>query len=170
MTGWMPNAARTMIDADIRVEDARWTEGRDIGVLIEECLDAAMAEAGAMPEHAEIDILLTDDAAQRVLNRDHRGKDAPTNVLSFPAGEAPLPPGLACPLGDISLAFETVAREATSGGITIEAHLCHLIIHGFLHLLGYDHEDDAEASVMEATETRALMRLGIADPYRPEQV
>ena len=159
-----------MIDADIRVEDARWSKGRDLDVLLQECFTATIAETGEVPPLAEISVLFTDDAAQRILNREHRGKDMPTNVLSFPVDEAPLPPGMPCTLGDISLAYETVESEAQAGAIAFDAHLCHLIIHGFLHLLGYDHEDDAEALVMESTETRALTRLGIADPYRPEQV
>ena len=159
-----------MIDVDIRVDDARWSEGRDLGAVLNDCLRAAMAETSRVPDAADISVLFTDDAAQRTLNHTHRGKDASTNVLSFPVGETTLPPGMPQPLGDISLAFETVESEAQTGGIAFDDHLRHLIIHGFLHLLGYDHDDDAEASVMETTETRALERLGIADPYRPDQV
>lgn len=160
-----------MIDADIRIHDARWGDGdRDIDALVSTGLRAALAEVTNAPDAAEVAILFTDDAMQRQLNRDHRGKDSATNVLSFPAQDTPLPPGIPCPIGDISLAYETVLREAKSGGVSIDAHLCHLIIHGFLHLLGYDHEDDAEALIMEQTETRALARIGIADPYRPQQV
>ncbi len=159
-----------MIEADIRVEDERWSRGRDLDALVAASLEAVMAETTAAPESAELSVLFTDDAAQQILNRTHRGKDSPTNVLSFPVGATPLPPGLPHPLGDMSLAFETVESEAQAGGIAFDAHLHHLIIHGFLHLLGYDHEADAGALAMESTETRALARLGIADPYRPEQV
>lgn len=159
-----------MIDADIRVEDARWDTLGDVAALVSGCLEAVAAEGVAMPDAGEIDILFTDDAAQRLLNRAYRDKDSATNVLSFPAAETPDLPGFSIPLGDISLAYETIAAEAQAGGLGIETHLQHLIIHGFLHLLGYDHETDAQAAVMEMTETRALARLGIADPYRPKQV
>ena len=159
-----------MINADIRVEDARWGSASDLETLVTGCLDAGRAEGARMPDSAEIAVLFTDDAAQRELNREYRGKDSPTNVLSFPAGETPLPPGMPRPLGDISLAYETVVREAGTGAIAVDAHLRHLIIHGLLHLLGYGHENDSDAMIMEQTETRALARLGIADPYRPKQV
>ena len=94
----------------------------------------------------------------RALNRDYRGKDAATNVLSFPQ-PAPL-------LGDIILARETVVREAAEKGVSFEAHLVHLIIHGWLHLQGYDHETEADAARMEAIEIAALARLGIDNPYQ----
>lgn len=159
-----------MISADIRVEDARWGADDDLEVLVAECLDAVHALVVSIPGKAEIAILFTDDGVQRTLNRDHRNRDSSTNVLSFPAGETPLPPEVPCPLGDISLAYETVAQEAEAGSIPFDAHLRHLILHGLLHLLGYDHENDAEALIMEQTETRALARLGIPDPYSPKQV
>jgi probable rRNA maturation factor len=100
-----------------------------------------------------------------VLNRDWRGKDKPTNVLSFPA--MPVTPGGAVPpmLGDIALAFETVAAEAALEGKSFDHHLVHLIVHGLLHLLGHDHEDDVQAEAMEALERAALARLAIPDPY-----
>ena len=108
-------------------------------------------------------ILLTDDAHQRILNRDWRNIDNPTNVLSFPQLE-PFSPvsGL---LGDISLARETLDREAADLGKTFSDHFVHLVVHGFLHLLGYDHIDDDEALQMEGLETQILAALGIADPY-----
>jgi probable rRNA maturation factor len=104
-------------------------------------------------------VLLADDAALRALNRDWRGKDKPTNVLSFPApqgGEM---------LGDIALAAETVAAEAQAQGKPFAAHMAHLLAHGFLHLLGYDHEIEAEAEAMEARERAILVSLGLPDPY-----
>ncbi len=159
-----------MIDADIRVEGDGWGPVSTLEALTAACLEAALAEVAEAPGPGELAVLFTDDAAQRVLNREHRGKDAPTNVLSFPAADSPLPPGVPRPFGDISLARETVEREARAGGIAFEAHLQHLIIHGFLHLLNYDHETDAAAAAMETTETKALARLGIADPYCPKQV
>jgi probable rRNA maturation factor len=103
----------------------------------------------------------------RALNRAWRGKDASTNVLSFPAGamahgEEP------CPLGDVVLAAETVQREAEGQAIPLADHAAHLVVHGMLHLLGFDHERDEEADAMEALETKVLSRLGIADPYEAE--
>ena len=117
--------------------------------------------------NGELAIVLTDDAAIRTLNRDWRGKDAPTNVLSFPAA-APSAPraGDARLLGDIVIAYETTAREAVAEGKPFAHHLAHLAVHGFLHLLGYDHETDAEAEAMEALEIAVLRRLGVPNPYR----
>jgi probable rRNA maturation factor len=116
-----------------------------------------------------VSLVFTDDASVRVLNRDYRGKDKPTNVLSFPAPQ--LVPGRFGPLiGDIVVARETVAAESAADGLTFADHLTHLIVHGFLHLVGYDHETDDEAAVMEGLETSILQQLGIADPYaeRPD--
>ena len=110
--------------------------------------------------------MLTDDSAIRALNRDWRGKDEPTNVLSFPAA-APGKAGRARRmLGDIVIAYETVAREARAEGKPFDHHLAHLAVHGFLHLLGYDHETDARSRAMERLETRDPARLGVPDPYR----
>ncbi len=118
----------------------------------------------AIADDAEVSLVFTDDSSVRMLNRQYRGKDRPTNVLSFPA--APLVPGrLGPPLGDIVLARETIASESEAQGLDFANHLTHLIIHGFLHLLGYDHETDEEAAIMERLETAILGRLGIADPY-----
>jgi probable rRNA maturation factor len=112
---------------------------------------------------AELSLVLTDDAEQRVLNRDWRGIDKATNVLSFPQIE-PFAPvsGL---LGDIILARETLEREAAEQGVSFDDHFTHLVVHGFLHLLGYDHMDDDEALAMEGLETQILASLGVADPY-----
>ena len=113
-------------------------------------------------------ITLGDDERQQRLNRDYRGKDAATNVLAFPAADraGPLPAGAPLLLGDVVLAFETVAREAAEQNKTLGDHLCHLVIHGVLHLLGCDHEGVAEAAAMEAREIELLAALGVADPYR----
>jgi probable rRNA maturation factor len=110
---------------------------------------------------AEISLLFTDDAEIRRLNRDYRGKNQPTNVLSFPQNPA-LSGGL---LGDVVLAAETVASEAALAEKPLEHHVAHLIVHGFLHLLGYHHEGEEEAEMMEALERAALSRMGIPDPY-----
>jgi len=111
----------------------------------------------------ELSIVLTDDAEQRVLNRDWRGIDKSTNVLSFPQIE-PFAP-VSGILGDIILARETLVREAQEQGVSLEDHFTHLVVHGFLHLLGYDHMDDDEALAMEGLETQILASLGVADPY-----
>ena len=114
----------------------------------------------------EATILLTDNAEMRELNRAWRGKDAPTNVLSFPAGDQPAEPA---PLGDVVLAYETIRDETREPGISLADHVSHLVIHGLLHLLGYDHMNDNEAEQMEALERTALATLGIADPYAEQQ-
>jgi probable rRNA maturation factor len=129
---------------------------------------AAAAESGGLSEGGDVSLCLADDAALRALNLRWRGIDKPTNVLSFPAaagrpGEAPM-------LGDIALAYETLAREAEDLGAPLADHYRHLLVHGFLHLIGYDHETDAEAERMEALEAKILARLGAADPYAREVV
>ncbi len=111
-----------------------------------------------------LSILMADDATVRTLNRDWRGKDSPTNVLSFPS-DMPAIPDEPDFLGDIALARETLEREAALDGKTLDDHLRHLVVHGVLHLLGYDHIEKAEAEEMESTETRILAGLGVADPY-----
>jgi probable rRNA maturation factor len=112
-----------------------------------------------------LSILLTDDAEQHDLNRQWRGKYSSTNVLSFPQIE-PFGPVLGI-LGDITLARETLEREAAEQGVTFEAHFTHLVVHGFLHILGHDHLVDDEAETMESLETAILGSLGIEDPYAP---
>jgi probable rRNA maturation factor len=116
----------------------------------------------------EIAVCLADDAMQQQLNRDWRGVDRSTNVLAFPAWEpgAPVAAGAPLLLGDIVLAFETVLHEAEEQDKPLADHLSHLVVHGVLHLLGYDHGTEAEAVAMEALETSILARLGVPDPYR----
>jgi probable rRNA maturation factor len=116
----------------------------------------------------EIGISLVDDAAQRQLNRDWRGIDAATNVLAFPAWDpgAAIPPNAPLLLGDVVLAFDTVMREAAEQGRPLADHLSHLVVHGVLHLLGYDHLAEADATAMETLETAILASLGVPDPYR----
>lgn len=122
----------------------------------------------ALRGRLELGILLTDAAEQRCLNRNHRGVDAPTNVLAFPAWEpaANIPAGAPVLLGDVVLALETVAREASDQGKPIADHFRHLVVHGVLHLLGFDHSTPAEAEAMEALERSILAELGVPDPYR----
>ena len=139
---------------DITVQAKGWA---DCAALAEVAVKAAAAQLEA-PREGELSIVLSDDAQVRVLNRTYRQKDTPTNVLSFPQ-TGPL-------LGDIILARETLAREATEKGASFEAHLTHLIIHGWLHLQGFDHQTEAEAEQMEAVEIAALRTLGIDNPYQ----
>lgn len=126
-------------------------------------LEALKQSKARVKGAAELSILLTDDAEQHALNREWRGKDSSTNVLSFPQIE-PFGPVVGL-LGDITLARETLSREAEEQGVTFEAHFTHLVVHGFLHILGYDHLTDAEALQMESLETQILAVLGIDDPY-----
>lgn len=165
-----PPPEKTSLDLnlDVRAQSRRWHElGKLAGLraLVSEALAAGLAVAPRRPlPGAELSLLLTDDRRIRVVNRDWRGFDKATNVLSFPA--APPERIAASPLlGDIVLAYETVAREAEAEGKTRADHLSHLVIHGLLHLLGEDHETEAQARRMEALEVEALARLGIADPY-----
>ena len=152
---------------DILVEAGDWPPESELRALAEEALGAALAALGGLvpplslatgEEPAELSILFTDDAAIQRLNAQYRGKDKPTNVLSFPQASGPL-------LGDIVLAWETVSREAALAEKLLRAHMAHLIVHGFLHLIGFDHEAEEDAEEMEALERAALRRMGIADPY-----
>lgn len=153
------------MNIEISVDSERWSAVKNAETLVAAAVDAVLAEVpGDDPGNAELSVALVSDDAIRTLNRDYRGKDKATNVLSFPGGESadPAVPRL---LGDVILAFETVAGEAEIQGKPVEHHFSHLVVHGFLHLLGYDHESAKEADTMEAIEVRALARLDIADPY-----
>lgn len=153
---------------DLAVEDARWASAvPDLDALVIRAVEAALT-AGSAPSAGpvEVSVLLTDDAAVRDLNRSWRGRDAPTNVLSFPAAPQPRHAGVALPLGDVVLAYETLVRESEAQSKPLRNHLAHLLVHGTLHCLGHDHETGApEAEAMEALETAALAALGIPDPY-----
>lgn len=145
---------------DVIVEDDAWKQIEGKTRLVELAIAAAGAEiADALP--GVVAVLLTDDAAMAELNSRFRNKPVPTNVLSFPASEH-----AANHLGDIALASGVIVREASARALPLADHLRHLIVHGFLHLQGYDHQSDDEALVMEEIERRALARLGVADPYR----
>ncbi len=150
---------------EVAVESPRWNALADVAETVRRAI-AAAAPAGV--EHAEVSVVLTDDAAIRALNRDWRDRDAPTNVLAFPA--PPALAGTAPLLGDIVIAYETTAREAEAEGKPMRHHLSHLAVHGFLHLLGYDHESHDEAELMERREREILARLGIPDPYAERDV
>ena len=154
------------VEIDLLVEGGDWPPEAELETITHEAVTAAMAETGsAADDGTELSVVFSDDAHIRELNAQWRGKDKPTNVLSFPA----FPPKLGAPLppllGDIVLASETVIREAALEGKEVRHHITHLLIHGFLHLLGYDHESGEEADEMEAVERRALARLAIPDPY-----
>jgi probable rRNA maturation factor len=162
----MPADPNRPIDFDLTVEAGDWPDEATLTALVERSIAAAFVELGPdRPGESELGVVFTDDARIRELNAGWRGKDKATNVLSFPAfpetKSGPLPPLL----GDIVLAAETVASEAALDGKPIENHISHLVVHGLLHLVGYDHEIEAEAEEMEALERRILARLAIPDPY-----
>ena len=159
-----------MIGVETDVSD-NWDSRTDWPALARSAVHAAIA-ASRHPGLAdsEISVTFTSDEEVRALNAKWRGKDKPTNVLSFPmANEAEL--ASAQLLGDIVLAHGVCAREATEKSVEVATHAAHLVVHGTLHLLGYDHETgDAEAEEMEETERRALASIGIADPYHVSEV
>ena len=145
---------------EVVVEDRAWLAAEPHARrLARAAAAAALKHEGAA---GSLVILLSDDARLQALNSRFRGKDTPTNVLSFPAA------GAADALGDVALAFGVCAREAAEQGKSLAAHLQHLATHGVLHLLGYDHEADDEAEAMETKERAILARLGVADPYAPQ--
>jgi probable rRNA maturation factor len=159
------------------IEDARW-EAFGLVALAERAARAALVGARLPVEGFQVSLMGCDDARIAVLNADFRGKPQPTNVLSWPSEErgaefvgevpeAPEPGEVDDPesLGDIAIAFETCAREAEEQGKPMADHVTHLIVHGVLHLLGYDHVEEEDAAVMEALEVRILASLGVSDPY-----
>jgi probable rRNA maturation factor len=152
---------------DLLVEAGDWPQEPELERLCRAAVDATLAETSLRPPvgDAELSILFTDDSHIRGLNAQWRTKDKATNVLSFPAfapnKTGPLPPML----GDIVLAAETVKREAVAEEKPLDHHISHLVVHGLLHLIGYDHEVDEDAEEMEALERRVLARLAIPDPY-----
>lgn len=173
-SGRGPGATSAPVVLDCLVEADGWPPPADLEALAHRVIEAAWAEAppAKSGRGAEVSLVFTDDDRIRRLNAEWRGKDRPTNVLSFPAtmpdvlehhgSDETGPPFL---LGDIVLARQTVSRECEAEGKTFEDHLSHLLVHGFLHLLGHDHETEAEAEAMEALERRILHGLAIADPY-----
>jgi probable rRNA maturation factor len=146
---------------DVVVDTRLWREIPKVRTLVRRTITAAAATLSTTT--AELAIVLTDDSTVRSLNRLWRGIDAATNVLSFPTKAAGGEPRH---LGDIVLAYETIAREASDERKPIAHHVAHLVLHGFLHLLGYDHEQEADAERMEQAERNVLRRLAIPDPYR----
>jgi probable rRNA maturation factor len=143
------------------VEDDRWQEIADIEALVKQAVASVFVN-----KPCSVDVLLSNDEDIRVLNRDFRKKDTPTNVLAFPASLMPVPEGETAHLGDIVLAHETVAREASEQSKPMAHHVTHLIVHASLHLLGHDHDIPEAADKMENDERVILARLGIPDPYQ----
>ncbi len=150
---------------EIEVEDEAWRALPGLEELAAGAVAAALQSFGTPEADIEVTLLFTDDSSMAELNAQWRGKDKPTNVLSFPAPDMPVPEGEPEPLGDIALGFGVVSREAEEQGKTLHDHTLHLIVHGMLHLLGHTHEDDGEASRMEALEIGILKGLGVSNPY-----
>ena len=151
-------SARPSTTVDVIINAKAWkTAAPGIEKIVERSVAAALT-AERIKKPVELSVVLATDAAVRKLNKAYRGKDKPTNVLSFPAGDPSL-------LGDVVLAYGTVAREAKAENKPFQNHVSHLVVHGVLHLLGYDHEKASEAEIMEARETKILAGLGIPDPY-----
>jgi probable rRNA maturation factor len=161
---------------DIAIEaDEEWDSSTGWEALVRRAAEAAIGESAfphltSTPRSVELSVRLTGDEEVRALNAEWRHKDKPTNVLSFPLAEpaelgSSRADGPELMLGDIVLAHGVCSREAEEKAIPVEQHAAHLVVHGTLHLLGYDHHDDAEAADMEAREVRALAKLGISDPY-----
>lgn len=162
---------------DILIEDKRWT-ALNLEALANRAAAAALVQVGLDPETCEISLLACDNSRISVLNAEFRGKPVPTNVLSWPAEDRAAPNAGHCPprpvpdptgevaLGDIAISYDTCAREAEAQAKPMRDHVTHLIVHGLLHLLGYDHVRDADATLMEGLEVEILGRLGLDDPYR----
>jgi len=178
------------VDILLSIEESGWQEaapaGMSLDLLVERAARAALTAAAPNLRQGEVSIVLASDARVRELNREWRGLDKPTNVLSFPGGdpddfeedeeEDEPPPAREeeqedydgpppMQLGDVILAWPTVRREADEQGKPVAAHMSHLVVHGMLHLLGFDHEEEEQAGIMEGLEVAILAGLGIADPY-----
>ena len=159
----MPSIAP--LTADILVTATCWEAEPEAEVLVQRAIEAAAQRAVSSADAAEVAIVLTDDSGIKTLNRDWRGIDKPTNVLSFPAVQTPARSEEPRMLGDIAIAYETTRREAESENKPFAHHLSHLAVHGFLHLVGFDHETNADAEKMESLERKILAGLGVPDPY-----
>jgi probable rRNA maturation factor len=144
----------------LEIEDARWRKTRALPARLKQAVRAALVAAGA-DEAADLTLLLTTDKRVTALNRDFRGKNKSTNVLSFPSGANGY-------LGDIAIAYGVTSKEAKAEGKKLTDHTVHLAVHGVLHLFGYDHVTARQAKVMEPMETRILATLNIADPYETQ--
>jgi probable rRNA maturation factor len=161
----MSNAAIPI--TEILVTADGWRDEPGAEATIQRAIAAAAEAVDVDIVDTEVAVMLTDDSTMRTLNLDWRGIDKPTNVLSFPAQTKPAPTKGGPPrmLGDIAIAYETARREADDAHTPFDHHLSHLAVHGFLHLIGYDHEIDEDAEAMEALEQEILAQLGIPDPH-----
>ena len=158
---------------DTVAEDARWASRR-LDALAGKAINATLSHLTMVPGDWEVAVLGCDDQRIAELNAGFRGRSSPTNVLSWPsqdraprtAGEVPQPPDRGDPeLGDIAISLDTCLREAEAAGLPFEHHVTHLLVHGTLHLLGYDHETDMDAELMEKLEVEILATLGVPNPY-----
>ena len=157
-----------LLEIDVSVNCPSWRDALpEADTLGERAARAAYAAAGIGDEDAEASLVLAGDDFVQDLNRDYRGQDKPTNVLSFANldGEAGPESGPPLLLGDVVIALETTVAEAEATGTSLSDHFCHLVVHGMLHLLGFDHQTDAQAERMERLESRILQEMGISDPY-----
>ncbi|QPC88585.1 rRNA maturation RNase YbeY [Mesorhizobium sp. NBSH29] len=163
----MPGSGTTvpLVSIDVLVETGDWPPEPALIAIADAAVNAAFAELGLTGSATELSLVFTDDSHIQALNGEWRGKDKATNVLSFPAFQLRKGGALPPMLGDVILAFETVFREATLEHKAFDHHLSHLLVHGVLHLLGYDHETEDEAEEMEGLERAILARLAICDPY-----
>jgi probable rRNA maturation factor len=161
-------------ETDIIIRDDRWEAAiPHVSELCDVAAIAAFAASAIQPPHAEASLVLADDDFVASLNEQYRDREGPTNVLSFASYDdvdelRDLPDGMPAMLGDIIIAFDTTEREAQQSGIDLDDHLRHLVVHGMLHLLGYDHISDDQAAMMEPLETKVLAQLGVTDPYNSE--
>ncbi|MBT3792487.1 MAG: rRNA maturation RNase YbeY [Rhodospirillales bacterium] len=154
------------VEIDVAINAGAWTDA-DADICAEVIRAARAALKTCEIANGELSIVLVDDAFIQTLNRDYRSLDAPTNVLAFENGDdsEQTPEGAPRLLGDVVVAFETTAREAQDGGLSFGDHLSHLVVHGVLHLLGYDHIDDDDAQIMAHLEVAVLSEIGVSDPY-----
>lgn len=155
------------LDVTVTLQDTRWKAAlKPYCKTVEDVCESALLRTPLAKKKTPIDmaVVLTDDKTIRLLNRDYRGMDKPTNVLSFPSGEAPPKKGVYA-LGDVILSYDTLEREAKAQGKPLRQHAVHLLVHGTLHLLGFDHDNDKTAARMERLEIKILHEMGIRNPY-----
>ena len=159
----MTTSGLSIVQADVNIADDGWLDALpDIEAIVNEALQAAAAREGVS---GVVDVLLTDDAQMQRLNRKWRNKDRPTDVLSFPGDDSVAPQGSQPHLGDLALGLGVVMTDAAALDRPPRAHVAHLLVHGFLHLLGYDHEQADDAILMEGREAEILAAFGLPDPY-----